>query len=320
MLAQAMEWLARRPDDLSQKERAYIEASVSLGQQVEAEKEAARRRQLTTKYSRAAAAIGGTLALIAIMFGIYASHQKGIAELALQTAEQERGIAELARQTAEQEKGIAELARQTAEQEKRVAEGQRQLAERLSAENARLLGMVQLFVTASIPPDREARLEQVIETLLRGKERYQNVGDKLNIPWYFIGIIHGIETSFAFNRHIHNGDPLTARTVRAPRGRPPVGDPPFSWEDSTMDFLTLQGINASTDWSLSKTLLRFEATNGLGYRNRGTNSPFLWSCTNHYSKGLFVSERIFNPNAVATYCGAAAILKRLVERGLVKLD
>jgi hypothetical protein len=45
MLAQAADWLAKRRDDLSQKERAYIEASVALSERLEAEKEEALTRE-----------------------------------------------------------------------------------------------------------------------------------------------------------------------------------------------------------------------------------------------------------------------------------
>ena len=183
-----------------------------------------------------------------------------------------------------------------------------------------LLGIVRLFVSATIPPDQEARLEREISALLSGKGRYESVGNKLGIPWYFIGIIHGIDSRFHFDKHLHNGDPLTGRTVRVPKGRPPVGDPPFSWEESAADALTMMRLDAATDWNVATTLLRWERSNGLGYRRRGVNSPYLWACTNHYSKGRYMSDGIFDPDAVATYCGAAAILKKLVDKGLVKLN
>jgi lysozyme family protein len=67
-------------------------------------------------------------------------------------------------------------------------------------------------------------------------------------------------------------------------------------------------------------LEQFERSNGLGYRRRGINSPYLWSCTNHYTKGRFVADGKFSPTAVAQYCGAAAMLKRLVERGLISFN
>jgi hypothetical protein len=45
MLAQATDWLAKRRDDLSQKERAYIEASVALSERLETEKKEALARE-----------------------------------------------------------------------------------------------------------------------------------------------------------------------------------------------------------------------------------------------------------------------------------
>jgi hypothetical protein len=46
MLAQATEWVAKRCDDLSQKERDFIEASIALRQKIEAEKEAVRQAEI----------------------------------------------------------------------------------------------------------------------------------------------------------------------------------------------------------------------------------------------------------------------------------
>ena len=59
------------------------------------------------------------------------------------------------------------------------------------------------------------------------------------IPWYVIGFIHKMESDMNFGTHLHNGDPLTARTVHVPTGRPVNGNPPFTWEDSAADALQL---------------------------------------------------------------------------------
>ena len=56
MLAQAREWIARRRDDLSQKELAYIEASIALSRRAEAEKEAARQAEINRQQQLAEAA------------------------------------------------------------------------------------------------------------------------------------------------------------------------------------------------------------------------------------------------------------------------
>jgi len=45
----------------------------------------------------------------------------------------------------------------------------------------------------------------------------------------------------------------------------------------------------------------------------------VWACTNHYSKGWYVADHVFDPEAVVPYCGAAAILKKLVDGRVVEL-
>ena len=53
-----------------------------------------------------------------------------------------------------------------------------------------------------------------------GKARYAAVGKPFGIPWHVVGIIHMLEAAANFTTHLHNGDPLTARTVHVPAGRP----------------------------------------------------------------------------------------------------
>ena len=92
-----------------------------------------------------------------------------------------------------------------------------------------------LFDTCAIRPDRLPLVEGVIDRLQGEKARYQAVGDALGIPWFFVSVIHNMESSLDFTRHLHNGDRLTARTVRVPAGRPRTGNPPFTWEESARD-------------------------------------------------------------------------------------
>ncbi len=152
------DWVQKRPrSDLAAADREFIDQSIEADdkrrEQEERAREQEQRRQLTTKYSRVAAIIGGTLALVAMLFGIYALDQKRIADLARHTAEQQRRIAEQAR-------GAAEQSQVVAEQQRKDAEEQRKIAERLSEQNATLLGIVRLFVSATIPPNQEAQLEK----------------------------------------------------------------------------------------------------------------------------------------------------------------
>jgi hypothetical protein len=109
MLAQATEWLAGRRDDLSQKERDYIEASIALRQRAEAEKEAARQAEIKRQQELAEAAvqlaneqrrrakiafwlggIAGTAAIIAVVLAIFAASERNSARDATARAEASR--------------------------------------------------------------------------------------------------------------------------------------------------------------------------------------------------------------------------------------
>lgn len=145
------------------------------------------------------------------------------------------------------------------------------------------------------------------------KARYEAVAAHFHgMPWQFLAVIHGMECGFRFDRHLHNGDPLTGRTVRVPPGRPTTGNPPFTWEDSARDAMEHMGYDKVTDWSLPHVLYLLERYNGFGYRFKGLRTPYLWSYSNLYEKGRYVADRVFDPNAVSKQCGAAILLKELL--------
>lgn len=153
----------------------------------------------------------------------------------------------------------------------------------------------------------------------KARSRYEGVGNAVGVPWYFIAAIHGLEASFNFRAHLHNGDfPLTARTRQVPSGRPLVWLPPDDWESSAKDALRLLGFANQKDWSLERTLYRLEAYNGFGYRRLGVPSPYLWSFSNHYERGKFVADGSWSAKARSQQCGAAVMLKLLADAGDVK--
>lgn len=177
-----------------------------------------------------------------------------------------------------------------------------------------------LFNTCIINDGKSAEVEAVISKLLANQPRYAAVGDLLSIPWHFIAVIHNMEASLNFTRHLHNGDPLNARTVHVPTGRPKIGDPPFSWEASAVDALKLRGLGKITDWSLSGTLYQLEGYNGWGYRLYHSHvlSPYLWSFSCHYTSGKYVADGTWSDTAKSGQCGAAVLLRRMAEKGQIE--
>jgi lysozyme family protein len=176
---------------------------------------------------------------------------------------------------------------------------------------------VQLFETARVRDQFVSQVGWYVSKLLEPQNRriYQQVEDEACVPWYFVGIIHGLECSFNFKAHLHNGDPLRTKTVQIPRGRPTPWNPPNDWVSSAKDSLSYEGFVDQEDWSLPRTLFRWEAYNGFRSRANGINTPYLWSFSNHYTRGKFVADNVWDANAVSKQCGAAVMLKALLERG-----
>jgi lysozyme family protein len=176
-----------------------------------------------------------------------------------------------------------------------------------------------LWTTCVIRPERAGEVAWHRKKLVQYRARYEAVAARTGVPWWFIGVVHALEGSFNFNGHLHNGDPLSARTILVPKGRPLKWNPPNDWESSAVDALTMKGFNEQVDWSIARALYRWESYNGFGYYGKNINSPYLWSFSNHYTKGKFTVDHKYDANFVSKQCGAGVILRALQEAGLVDL-
>lgn len=162
----------------------------------------------------------------------------------------------------------------------------------------------------------------ICQKIVQNRSRYEGVQRATGVPWYVVAVIHSMESGLNFNRHLHNGDPLTARTKQVPKGRPLTGNPPFTWEESAADALTLDGFPSNTDWSVEKIAYLLESFNGWGYRmyHSTVKSPYLWSFSNHYWYGKYVADGKWSDTAVSEQCGAMVLLKRLEAAGVVSFS
>jgi lysozyme family protein len=174
-----------------------------------------------------------------------------------------------------------------------------------------------LFFKCVIRQIKLSSVDTAVKRLVANKERYELIADFFEgMPWIVVGVIHLMECNCNFNKQLHNGDPLTGRTTHVPSGRPPFpAMPPFSFEESAIDALTLRGFGKWNDWSIEGILWMLEQYNGLGYRQYHPTvlSPYLWSGTNLYSKGKYTADGRFSAIAVSQQLGCAAILKRALQ-------
>lgn len=171
-----------------------------------------------------------------------------------------------------------------------------------------------LFDTMVIKPEKLAIVDAAVTKINAGKNQYLQIEAHTGVPWFVVGLIHYMEAGCNFSRHLHNGDPLNARTVQVPKGLPKQGNPPFSFFESAVDAIRYQKLDSVKDWSVGNILKLLEDFNGRGYRNMGVPSPYLWSFSNHYIKGKYVADHIYNPEAVSKQAGVAVIMRRVMEK------
>ena len=162
------------------------------------------------------------------------------------------------------------------------------------------------------------RLEQSIARtavrIIENRTRYEQIEALTRVPWYVVGIIHAMETGLRFDRHLHNGDPLTHATKLVPAGRP-RGNGPFTFEQSCQDALCMKGYDKLTDWTIERICWALENYNGWGYRKHhpDTLSPYLWSGTGHYTSGKYVADGKWSKTAVSSQAGAMALLGQIMK-------
>jgi len=175
-----------------------------------------------------------------------------------------------------------------------------------------------LFTTCEIRAEKKSEVAWYVTKITDSTRRksYEQVFEETCVPWFFVAIIHGMECGFDMQSHLHNGDSLKKKTVQVPKGRPAQWLPPSDWVSSAVDAIRYDKLDEKPDWDLAHMLYRWEAYNG--WRSRvlyKINTPYLWSFSNQYTKGKFVADNVWDGNAVSKQCGAAVMLKALVEGG-----
>lgn len=165
----------------------------------------------------------------------------------------------------------------------------------------------QLFRTCQIvDPDKQRQVDAAIATMEAHQARYAALAEKVGVPWYFIAVVHQREASGNFTGSVRDGHRL------------PAGS---SWEEDAATVMAEQ-CGGWHNWSVAGLLYRLEAYNGFGYRKQNINTPYLWSFSNHYTKGKYVDRNggsWFDPDQVDKQPGAAVILHRMVARGRISI-
>lgn len=160
--------------------------------------------------------------------------------------------------------------------------------------------------------DKSAAVTEIAKKLIGKKARYLSVAAKTGVPWHVIAALHNRESDADFTTYLGNGQPLSRKTTETPKGRGPFK----TWEDGAIDALKFDGLDQITDWSPERACFELEVFNGFGYRGQGINSPYLWSFTNHYTRGKYTEtprRSVYRPELVDAQCGAVPVMRRIME-------
>jgi uncharacterized protein (TIGR02594 family) len=171
-----------------------------------------------------------------------------------------------------------------------------------------------LLLTAKINPQHRAAVFLVCDKIYKNVARYKMVQNATNVPWHVVAAIHSLESSLSFASVLHNGEKIIGtgrKTTKVPHGKGPF----FTWEAAAIDALKGR-VGNITEWDADETLVFLERYNGVGYKKRGINTPYLWSFTNHYKKGKYIDDNKFDPDSVSKQVGACAIFLGFIERGV----
>lgn len=156
----------------------------------------------------------------------------------------------------------------------------------------------------------EAEMAAFEANWAENKERYEAVAEKTGVPAELIAAIHWREGSGNFDTYLHNGDPLGSPTTHVPAGI--YFD---NWEEAAIDAISSHRGDStltadSTDLDAMADFA--ERYNGLGYRNRGVPSAYVWAGTDQYTSGKFVADGQYDPNAVDQQLGVMLMLKHIM--------
>ena len=180
-----------------------------------------------------------------------------------------------------------------------------------------------LWDSADIKGSQVFRIDKSISLYLENKERYKSI-EKMRdggVPAAIVFVLHGRESTWNWNKHLHEGSPLTGKTRWVPKGRPkfpPANGHTYTFEESAEDALYKLKDLESIDWGrCDDALYNIEKYNGLGYlKYRNINSPYLWSGTNHYTMGKYVADGKYSSSAIDKQLGTCAILLRMLDRDI----
>lgn len=179
-----------------------------------------------------------------------------------------------------------------------------------------------LWSTCTIDANKVDTVHNVVKKYFTpNKDKYLQVEKLTGVPAWVVFCIHWKEASCRFDGALHNGDRCIGngkKTWNVPKGRGPFN----TWVDTATDALLMKKNIFPFNWShIPSALLFCEKYNGLGHRNKGELSPYIWAYTNNHDEtGNYVRDGVYDSSAQIKSCGVASLIKAMIELKVVEVS
>ena len=141
----------------------------------------------------------------------------------------------------------------------------------------------------------------------KNKAKYEEVEKRTGVPAELIAAIHWRESSGNFKTYLHNGEKLGKVTQLVPKGIY------FEdWTDAAVHAIKSHNPGIVDSGNVETWYEFAERYNGLGYRNKGVASPYVWAGTDNYTSGKYIADGKYSADHVDQQLGVALMLKTLM--------
>lgn len=177
----------------------------------------------------------------------------------------------------------------------------------LAAEYASLLPAMR------VTQGRESQLENRAHAILNLAEHHKNewadVVGKTGVPKLWGIASFERESSCDYSRSPAQGDRWDRRSVNVPRGLGPYPN----WGASAVAAYKIDHLDEVKVWPWVRGSYEGELFNGFGPRNHGRHTGYLWSWSNIYTGGKYVSDGVWNPSAFDEQCGMIPMMVAMLR-------
>lgn len=182
----------------------------------------------------------------------------------------------------------------------------------LAPEYAQLLATVNVTKTDEVDAVARKLLDR------NHRPRLEPVCNATDVPLPLWASLCERESGCRFDRNPAQGDPLSRPSTHVPVGRPKLGAPPNDHFPVTYEYAAIDAINYdhlndnSAPWTMTYACWKGEAWNGFGPRNHGIHTGYLWGGTNHYTRGKYIADGVWDPSHADVQLGIVPVMLRMI--------